>query len=391
MMTATAVNVSDWLGRLRGLAPTIEKWRDAAEQERRLPRPLFEALRQADVFKMSTPLSEGGDETDEVTALRVLEELSRQDGSVGWNAMVASNTAIIASYLSSTALQEVYRGGPSTVTAGALLPKGSAAPTPGGFRLSGRWTLASGCHQAEWMVACSMVMVGGAPRMRADGRPDVRAFFVPMRECEILDTWRTAGLRGTGSHDCQGTDLLVPEERTFAILYDGEGERGALFVKDFAAYAVARVAAVPLGIARDAIESFVALAKSKTPTVATCTLAAQHAIHERVGRAEALVRAGRALLYETVRALPYTPTWSSPLTDDQRAAIRLAGAHAAENAAAAVDLMFNAAGTSGVYTSSRLERCFRDVHVANQHVNVAPSNIEMVGQHQLGLGLHFRR
>jgi alkylation response protein AidB-like acyl-CoA dehydrogenase len=130
---------------------------------------------------------------------------------------------------------------------------------------------------------------------------------------------------------------------------------------------------------------------TKTPLLATSTLATQHTTHERVGRAEALLRAGRAFLYETVRELPYGPTWSAELSDDLRARIRLAGAHAAQNAAEAVDLMFNAAGTTSIYASSRLERCFRDVHVATQHIAVAPSNIEMVGQYFLGLGLQVRR
>lgn len=391
MTTDATDRTSEWIERARALAPIVAEWRDAGERERRLPRPLFDALRDAGIMGISTPSAVGGTALDEVTAVRVIEELSRQDGSVGWNVMVASNTATIASYLPTDALRDVYRGGTNTVFAGALLPKGTAVPVANGYRLTGRWTLASGCHQADWMVACSVVVDKGAPRLRADGTPDVRTFFVPMRECEILDTWHTTGLRGTGSHDCQGKDLFVPEDHSFGILFDGPREPGALYIRDFAAYAVARVAAVSLGIARDAIESLISLAKSKIPTVGTSTLATQHTMHDRLGRAEALLRAGRAFLFETIRALPYTPTWSEPLTDDQRAAIRLAGAHAAENAAAAVDLMFNAAGTSGVFASSRLDRCFRDVHVATQHINVAPSNIEMVGQYLLGLGLHFRR
>jgi len=173
-------------------------------------------------------------------------------------------------------------------------------------------------------------------------------------------------LRGTGSHDWQVADVFVP-------------------------HGGARVAAVALGIARDAIDTFTALARTKTPALATSTLATQHTTHERVGRAEALLRAARAFLYDTVRALPHSPNWSAALSDDLRASIRLASAHAAQSAAEAVDLMFNAAGTTATYTSSRLERCFRDVHVATQHVAVAPSNIEMVGQYVLGLGLQARR
>jgi alkylation response protein AidB-like acyl-CoA dehydrogenase len=340
---------------------------------------------------MSTPSVVGGAEVDEATAMLVIEELSRQDGSVGWNTMVASNTAMIASYLSPGGLRELYRGGPSTVVAGALLPKGAANPVPEGYRVTGRWTSASGCHQADWMVACSTVIEDGKPRLRPDGIPDVRSFFMPVAKCELLDTWHTVGMRGTGSHDWLATDVFVPDALSFPILFDGERQPGALFLKDFANYAVARVAAVSLGIARDAIDTLMAVAKIKVPTVATSTLANQHTMHDRLGRAEALLRAGRAYLYETVRALPYNPTWSVPLGDDLRAAIRLAGAHAAQNAAEAVDLMFNAAGTTGVYATSRLQRCFRDVHVANQHINVASSNIEMVGQYLLGLGLQFRR
>jgi hypothetical protein len=56
-----------------------------------------------------------------------------------------------------------------------------------------------------------------------------------------------------------------------------------------------------------------------------------------------------------------------------------------------VDIVFKAAGTSGIYSHSRIERAFRDVHVASQHINVAESNLEMVGQYLLGLGLQFRR
>jgi indole-3-acetate monooxygenase len=383
---------SEWVERARALAPAVERWRDTAEQRRHLPHELFEALRDAQIFRLSTPAVVGGAQVEELTAVRVIEELSRQDGSVGWNVMVASNTATIASYLSHAGLQALYHGGASTVVAGALLPKGEARRVEHGFRVSGRWSLASGCHQANWMVACSTVMEDdGKPRLHADGSPDIRTFFVPVAQCEILDTWHTAGLRGTGSHDWQLADVFVSEELSFPIFLDGPSKPGALFVKNFAAYAVARVAAVALGIARDAIDTLITLAKVKTPVVGTCTLATQHITHDRVGRAEALLRAGRAYLYETVRDLPYSPTWDKELSDDQKAAIRLAGAHAAENAAMVVDLMFNTAGVAGIFTSSRLERCFRDVHVVTQHINVAPSNIEMVGQHLLGFGLQFRR
>lgn len=379
-----------WFERARSLVASTSEWRDAADKERHLPDALAEHLRAAGIFRLSTPAVVGGGQADEEAAIRVVEEMSRQDGSVGWNVMVASNTATIASYLPRSGLRKVFADA-SDVVAGALLPKGTAVAVPGGYRLTGRWIMASGCHQARWMVAASTVMDGEQPRLRYDGRPDLRTFFVPASECQLLDTWHTTGMRGTGSHDWQVDDVLVPEDLSFPVLLGGPPEAGALNVADFSAYAVARVAAVPLGIARDAIDSFLAMFTRKVPTAGTTPLAAQHAVHEKLGWAEAKVRAGRAYLLETVRSLPYTPTWSTPMSDEQRAAIRLAGAYAARCAAEAVDEVCRLAGTSSIHANSRLNRCFRDIHVATQHINAAPSNIEMVGQFMLGGGLHFRR
>jgi alkylation response protein AidB-like acyl-CoA dehydrogenase len=214
MRAEASTEVDAWLKRTRALAPVTEEWRNVGERERHLPRQLFEELRSADVFRMSTLKSVGGLEVDEETAVRVIEELARQDGSVGWNVMVASNTATIASYLSTAGLRKVFQE-PSTVIAGALLPKGAATAVPGGYRLTGRWSLASGCHQAAWMVAASTVIEEGSARRRPDARPDLRTFFVPVQDCKILDTWHTTGLRGTGSHDWEVSDVFVPEERVW--------------------------------------------------------------------------------------------------------------------------------------------------------------------------------
>jgi alkylation response protein AidB-like acyl-CoA dehydrogenase len=68
-----------------------------------------------------------------------------------------------------------------------------------------------------------------------------------------------------------------------------------------------------------------------------------------------------------------------------RAGLRLACTQAALNAAQAVDLMFEAGGATSVYTSSPLERCFRDVHAAMQHIAVSSSSLELSGRVLLGL------
>jgi hypothetical protein len=55
------------------------------------------------------------------------------------------------------------------------------------------------------------------------------------------------------------------------------------------------------------------------------------------------------------------------------------------NSVQAVDLMYNVGGASAIYTTSRLDRCLRDVHTAAAHVWVAPDNYELAGRLLLGL------
>ena len=382
----------DWLERARAVAPAIAEWRDAAEQERHLPSTLFEILRGTGLFALGAPPELGGASIGHEDLLEVVEELSRHDGSVGWNVTVAAHAAVVAgTYLPEASRGEIYTRGANTVFAGGLLPKGTARPVAGGFLVSGRWGFASGCQQADWLLAPGLITADGRPRLRQNGTPEMRAFCVPVSQAHIADTWYTAGLRGTGSHDFQLSDVFVPAEHSFPIQPDGPNQPGLLTLRHLLPYAWPSIAAVALGIARDAIDSFVQLAVNKTPTLGSSTLANQHVIQERVGRAQALVGSARAFLHQSVRQLPMSPDWSVPVSDELTARIRLANAHAAQSAAEAVDLLFSAAGTSSIVASNRLERCLRDVQVVRQHAAVERANIEMVGQYLLGLGLHLRR
>src|SRR5215216_2381657 len=217
------------LNRARALAPVVSEWRDAGEQERRLPQPLFEALRDAGLFAIAASRELGGAEVRDDRLMQVIEELSRQDASVGWNLTIAAHVSVVASsYLPVTSRDDIYRNGANTVFAGGLLPKGTASAVAGGFRLTGRWTFASGCQQADWIFAPSVVIVDGRPRLRPDGSAEIRAFCVAASECDILDTWHTTGLRGTGSHDYELADVYVPEERSFPIQADGPITPGVL-------------------------------------------------------------------------------------------------------------------------------------------------------------------
>jgi alkylation response protein AidB-like acyl-CoA dehydrogenase len=151
------------------------------------------------------------------------------------------------------------------------------------------------------------------------------------------------------------------------------------------------VAAVGLGIEPAAIDAFKLLAAHKTPSLGTNLLANQHTIHQRLGKAEALLRSARAYLHSTVQEVTANHQMGAPACDENAAALRLTASHCSQSAAEAVDLMFDAGGGTAISESNKVERCFRDAHMVTHHMMAGPTNMEMVGQFLLGGPLQPRR
>ena len=153
----TSVDTRAWVEKAKQLAPLVEQYRDEAERERRLPQPLFEAVRDAGFMQMLMPRALGGDQADLSVALQVYEELARHDGGSAWALMILSGGSVLSDYFSAQVAREIFVDG-ACITAGNLGPAGRAQPVPGGFRVSGQWPFASGCHHANWFnCGCTVV------------------------------------------------------------------------------------------------------------------------------------------------------------------------------------------------------------------------------------------
>jgi alkylation response protein AidB-like acyl-CoA dehydrogenase len=190
-------------------------------------------------------------------------------------------------------------------------------------------------------------------------------------------------LRGTGSHDYAVADMFVPAAHSLSFR-EPPSAPGPLYALPTIALFGALLAAVPLGIARHAIDILAELAGTKIATRSQQALREDATMRGDLGRAEALLRSGRAFLYEALDEAWNVITAGQTLSVTQRAKVWLASTHAVNAAKQATELMFSAGGATAVYTSSGLERCLRDVHAAGQHLTLASTNYEMVGQALLG-------
>lgn len=365
----------------RALGPRIRAAADEIERDRRLPPWLVQAMKDAGVFRMTLPRAWGGPEVDLLTQLRVIEELSAADGSVGWCAMIGSDGGYWSSFLEDTVGRELYRD-LDAVTGSSTRPTGRALAHNGGFLVSGRWGFGSGCQHSTWMVSNCVVYDGEAPRLGEGGVPETRLCYLPMADCTVVDTWTTTGLRGSGSHDYTAEDVFVPAERTFNQFTSPVLRPEPLY--GLRTLYTANGIAVPLGIARAAVEAFLELAEGKVTRRGT-GLRDEAFIQTAVARADALVHAARAYVYDVMGQVWETLLRGDELSPALRARFRLCLAAACKLCVEAVDVMYEAGGGSSPYAAGPLDRLLRDVHTAQQHMMFSPKVYEATGRLLLGL------
>jgi indole-3-acetate monooxygenase len=197
------------------LQPLVRASRDEIEQGRRLPLHLVNRMRQAGIFGMAMPHEWGGAELDPISQLRVVGTLAAADASVGWCAMINSMGAYSTGFIDQKVGRAMYSD-LNMPTAASITLMGRAVRVAGGYRVTGRWQFGSGCQHSVWMQAGCIVHDENGPCLRPNGLPETRQCMFPTADTEILDTWYSTGLRGSGSHDFAVTDYFVPEERTFS-------------------------------------------------------------------------------------------------------------------------------------------------------------------------------
>jgi alkylation response protein AidB-like acyl-CoA dehydrogenase len=262
-----------------------------------------------------------------------------------------------------------------------------AVPVDGGYRLSGQWPFNSGASNADWMSVAAVIFDGKAPRMGQFGPEMVFAVLHP-GDVEIIDTWSVTGLCGTSSHDLRVTDLFVPGERTgsFSLATGPRAVRDSVLARFplFTLLGLAQSPPVCLGIARHALDSFRDLALAKV-TPFGGRLSDQVQAQVGIARAEAALRSARSYWFETVRCAWESARAGRELTLDTRAELRMASLNAVESSVCAVDSAFRLSGSTAIFQAQDIERCWRDVHTAAQHLQVQDGRWETAGRVLFGL------
>jgi alkylation response protein AidB-like acyl-CoA dehydrogenase len=379
--------MNDLIGRAASLRPLLEQNAEEADRRRRLPDVTVQALKNQGLCRLMVPKRFGGYETDIHTYIAVMAELGRGCGATSWVVSLVNVCAWLAGLFPERAQQDIWGAQPDAWIAGSLAPHGEATPVDGGWRVTGRWMWASGCLHAQW-AACGIHM-----KDDQGGMANLGLSLMPMTELGIEDTWFMAGMKGTGSNTILANEVFVPEHRFLPYPAAFEGR----YRTEFTDETVYRAALVPitvliligsqLGIARAALDHTIAYASKRGIT------------HTNYGRqresagfqilvADAAMKIETAHLHAFRAADDLDRASQSDRHPDltERARVRTDTALVAKYCREAVELLVSAHGTSSLSDANRMQRLWRDVHVASHHaITEWQVNLEIYGKALLGI------
>ena len=376
----TTPSKHDMVAAARALRPQIVAARDEIEETQRLPPDLVSAMDDAGLFRIYVPKSLGGPESDPLTALRAVEQLSIADGSVGWCCLIAGSISLYMGWMDAETARGIVGNPPALRGAGSFRPEGTARISDGGFVVNGRWDFASGCLHANWLFFNCVVTDENGPRYNSDGLPELRMMSLPVGAATIHDNWSVIGLHGTGSNDVSVEGLLVPAERTFALASDSVETAPLFNARAALATAFTLLAANALGMARGAMDAFLDLAGASATTMNPALLRDRGPVQLAVGRAEAIISGARAYVLHAVGEMWDAVQSGKTDLGEEILQSRLAVTHGVHEAARAIDMLYHASGTNAVRSSNLLERYFRDINAAMMHAAGLPANFEQGGR-----------
>jgi alkylation response protein AidB-like acyl-CoA dehydrogenase len=373
----------------RALADLVPEFLTRAQEGERLrtmPADLVRRVRAAGLFRLNLPQSLGGLELDPVTTAEIFEEISRADGSAGWTIVIGNSTAFFA-WLDPAVARELIGNDADFVSTSMWAPLGQARSEPARrrFSVTGRWPFNSGCPHADWLQVGVLVTDGGAPRVLATGTPDWRFAFVPASCAVIEDTWDAMGLRGTGSHHLTLSAAAVPAAQLASPFFEAARHDGPLWRIPLVTLAGLFLAAVPLGIGRRALDEFTALAMTKLRGPVSQAVGHDAWAQGELAQAEGSLASARSFLFGTIGQIWDTACRGDEPSLEQRSLALLAASQAVRASVEAVDRVFRLAGAEAVYAGHPLQRCFRDVHTAAQHILFSAGRDQAFARVRLGI------
>jgi alkylation response protein AidB-like acyl-CoA dehydrogenase len=364
----------------RGLEPVIRAAEPSMEIDRVFPAELTTAFYDGGIYKAFLPRELGGLEVEPLEWLEAVEEVSRINGSAGWLCMLHTG----ATFAPVETMRHILETERWIIAGNIGRAGGTARKVDGGYIFSGRWPFSSGSPEATYLFGRAILVDDNGDQVLStmDGLPLFLVGYFPAADVTLHDTWDGLGLRGTGSGDIEVTDLFVPSEMVnesgiWKLEYNRPLFRAPFNLSAHAAHS--------LGLAKAAIEEYTAAAVSgaKRGLYNPQRFGATQVQQIAIAKATAMVRAARLLLWDTIEAAWDDAQDHFRIDYELRVRMHEANVFVVNSCYEAVKMLFAEMGTAGVFKGRPMERIFRDITVAAQHLIVGEHSYDRIGQYLL--------
>ena len=372
IMPLRSADRADLLATVEDLAPFLRENALRAEEGRTLPRPVVDAMKDAGLFRIAAPQVVGGYEVDPITHLEIIEAVARIDSSAAWTLMIgAQGAAMIATFASDAVVERMFGGGTWPIAGSQMNPAaGRFHRVDGGYVVSGRWSFASGIRHADWSM---FTATSSDP---SDGGPKVIAGVVPVADVTVHDNWFVSGLKGTGSGDYSLEEAFIPDDMAWPMppTIQRGGPRYRIKIPQ------ATLSAFALGIARRSIDEIAVQSRAKLRPGSTTAVAARPYFHHQVGELEMQLAGARAGLFGLVEQAWDVVRGGGTVSRELDLRLTASPAYVHSIAAEITSTAFRFGGSGAARLDNVLQRNFRDMAVAAQHVQASEQTYEALGQ-----------
>ena len=363
------------VARARALGPKLKERAAQAEVERKLPKETIADFQEAGLFRILQPRRWGGYEMDPQVFFDVQLALAEADASTGWvYGIIACHNYQMALF-DLKAQEEVWGEDTATLIASSYQPVGKVERTEGGFYLTGRWSFSSGCDHCQWIFLGSLIPPSGDLPM------EMRTFLLPKSDFQIVDTWRTFGLKSTGSNDIVVERVFVPEHRThkatdgFFCTNPGQAVNTApLYRLPWAQIFVRSISTSSLGAARGALATYIEAARTRVSSNTGKATKSDPAALLGLARTEGELDGMVAVLHRNFDRMMAAVRAGETISIEDRLLYVYESSAVARRCADMVDEMIQFLGGRAIYSEHPLVRYWLDLNAARAHVANDPSN-----------------
>lgn len=374
----------DPIAAARAIVPRLAEISERSEQLRRLDDEAAFLLRRSGLTRVITPRKFGGLEMSPSAHIRACAEVAHGCSAASWVLMVCVAHDYVIGRFPQACQAEVYEADADNLIAGTLAPQGTVERVRDGWRLNGRWQFGSGCDHSPWLLMGARVV-----NPEPDG-PLAYHVVVPRSDIELDDTWRTLGMRGTGSKDLVARDVLVPDHRAMPTYptFLGQSPHADAPTYRLPVYAglSSMLSGSVLGMAEAGLRAFLEHTRGRRDVLGA-PKGANGNMQQRVAESSAEIAAARRLLESICERFDLAMAADDgPMPVADRIALRWDAASVVELSRRAIERLFGGAGAHGIYEGDPVHRAYRDISTASHHAIVDFDSVSELRGRSLLLG-----